>query len=92
MDAVSSTPEDTVAAFRVLFWHVVGSALVSGTFDDFPGSRTDLNGILARSGTTHTHLAAHAPHFGRVDGDELFLRSIDLMINGLRADTPKDNP
>ena len=92
MDAVSSTPEDTVAAFRVLFWHVVGSALVSGTFDDFPGSRTDLNGILARSGTTHTHLAAHAPHFGRVDGDELFLRSIDLLINGLRADTPKDNP
>ena len=92
MDAVSSTPEDTVAAFRVLFWHVVGSALVSGTFDDFPGSRTDLNAILVRPGAAHPHLAAHAAHFGRVDGDELFLHSIDLLIDGLLASIPKDKP
>jgi len=91
MSAISSTREDTVAAFRVLFWHVVGSALVSGAFDDFPGSRTDLGDVFARSGTTHTHLAAHAAHFGRFDGGELFLRSIDLLIDGLLADTPKDN-
>ena len=50
-----------------------------------------LGDVLARSGTTHTHLAAHAAHFGRVDGDEVFLRSIDLLIDGLLADTPKDN-
>jgi len=31
-------------------------------------------------------------YFGRVDGDELFLRSTDLLIAGLLADTPKDNP
>jgi len=92
MSAISSTREDTVDAFRVLFWHVVGSALVSGAFNDFPGSRTDLGDVLARSGTTHTHLAAHAAHFGRFDGGELFLRSIDLLIDGLLADTPKDNP
>lgn len=91
MSAISSTREDTVAAFRVLFWHVVGSALVSGAFNDFPGSRSDLGDVLARSGTTHTHLAAHAAHFGRVDGDEVFLRTIDLLIDGLLADTPKDN-
>ena len=91
MSAISSTREDTVAAFRVLFWHVVGSALVSGAFDDFPGSRTDLGDVFARSGTTHTHLAAHAAHFGRFDRGELFLRSIDLLIDGLLADTPKDN-
>jgi AcrR family transcriptional regulator len=92
MSAISSTREDTVAAFRVLFWHVVGSALVSGAFDDFPGSHAELGDMLARSGTTHTHLAAHAPHFNHVDGDELFLRSTDLLIAGLLADTPKDNP
>ncbi len=92
MSAISSTPENTVAAFRVLFWHVVGSALISGAFDDFPASRTYLGEIFARSGTTHTHLGAHAAHFGRVDGEELFLRSIDLLIDGLLAGTPKDNP
>ncbi|NDH97176.1 MAG: TetR/AcrR family transcriptional regulator [Actinobacteria bacterium] len=92
MSAISSTGEETVAAFRVLFWHVVGSALVSAAFADFPGSRTDLNAILVRPGATHPHLAAHAAHFGRVDGDELFLHSIDLFIDGLLASTPKDNP
>jgi len=92
MSAISSTPENTVAAFRVLFWHVVGSALISGAFDDFPASRTYLGEIFARSGATHTHLGAHAAHFGRVDGEELFLRSIDLLIDGLLAGTPKDNP
>ena len=92
MSAITSTGEDTVAAFRVLFWHVVGSALVSAAFDDFPGSRSHIGDILTGAGTTHTHLAAHAVHFGRVDGDELFLRSTDLLIAGLLADTPKDNP
>ncbi len=92
MSAISSTGEDTVAAFRVLFWHVVGSALVSAAFDDFPGSRSDIGDILTGAGATHTHLATHAAHFGRVDGDELFLRSTDLLIAGLLADTPKDNP
>ncbi len=92
MGAVSSTPEDTVAAFRVLFWHVVGSALVSGAFDNFPGSRTDLSAVLAQSGTTHTRLVAHAAHFGRVDGDELFIQSINLLIDGLLVAAPKDNP
>ena len=92
MSAISSTGEDTVAAFRVLFWHVVGSALVSAAFDDFPGSRSDIGDILTGAGTTHTHLAAHAAHFGRVDGDDLFLRSTDFLIAGLLADTPKDNP
>jgi len=90
MGAVSSTPEDTVAAFRVLFWHIVGSALVSGAFDDFPGSRGDLAAILAESVTTQTHLAAHAAHFGRVDGDKLFIQSIHLLIDGLLVATPKD--
>lgn len=92
MSAISSTPENTVAAFRVLFWHVVGSALVSGAFDDFPASHTYLGEILTRSGTTHTHLGAHAAHFGRVDGEELFLRSVDLLIDGLLAGTSKDKP
>ncbi len=92
MSAITSTGEDTVAAFRVLFWHVVGSALVSAAFDDFPGSRSHIGDILTGAGTTHTHLAAHAVHFGRVDGGELFLRSTDLLIAGLLADTPKDNP
>ena len=92
MSAITSTGEDTVAAFRVLFWHVVGSALVSAAFDDFPGSRSDIGDILTGAGTTHTHLAAYGVYFGRVDGDELFLRSTDLLIAGLLADTPKDNP
>lgn len=90
MGAVSSTPEDTVAAFRVLFWHIVGSALVSGSFDDPPGSRSDLANILAHSGTTQTHLAAHVAHFGRVDGDELFIQSINLLIDGLLVAAPED--
>ena len=51
---------------------------VSAAFDDFPGSRSHIGDILTGAGTTHTHLAAHAVHFGRADGDELFLRSTDL--------------
>ncbi|MEO0494854.1 MAG: helix-turn-helix domain-containing protein [Actinomycetota bacterium] len=92
MAEVTDTPEAAVDAFRIVFWHVVGSALVAGAFDDLPGSRTDLALAFESTGGSHPHLAAHAAHFGPVDGADLFIRTTDLLIGGLAAARPETQP
>lgn len=85
MTDVSNTPAEAVDAFRVLFWHVVGSAYVANTFATMPGSRGGLDAALAQAGDAYPHLVAHAGHFGPVDGDDLFLRTTTQLIAGLQA-------
>ena len=85
MAEVTRTPAEAVDAFRILFWHVVGAALVANTFETMPGSRGGLDTALADAGERYPHLVAHAPHFGPLDGDDLFLRTTTQLIAGLRA-------
>ncbi|MEM9467607.1 MAG: TetR/AcrR family transcriptional regulator [Actinomycetota bacterium] len=85
MAEVYPAPADAVDAFRVLFWHVVGSAFVADALETMPGSRGGLDTALADAGDAYPHLVAHAAHFGPVDGDELFLRTTTELIAGLQA-------
>ena len=85
MSEVCDHPADTVEAFRVLFWHVVGSALVAGTFTTMPGSTGGLDQVLANAGDRYPTMVAHARHFGAVDGDDLFIRTTTVLIEGLRT-------
>lgn len=92
MSRIRSTPDETVEAFRILFWHVVGSALVAGSFPTMPGSQGALPDAFAAQGGAHPHLAAHAGHFGPVDADQLFIRTTRLLVAGLEADAEPIQP
>jgi AcrR family transcriptional regulator len=85
MAEIRTTPADTVEAFRVLFWHVVGSAMVAGSFQTMPGSRGGVATALADAGDAYPHLVDHAAHFGPIDGDEIFRHTTTLLIAGLQA-------
>lgn len=81
---------DAVEAFRQLFWHAVGGALVAGTFDSLPGSRTDLTDAFADL-DAHPHVLDHAAHFGPVDADRLFRSTTRTLATGLAAAAPMEN-
>ena len=80
---------DAVEAFRQLFWHAVGAALVAGSFDSLPGSRTDLTDTFADL-DEHPHVRAHAAHFGPVDADRLFRSTTRTLAAGLAAAAPME--
>lgn len=88
MAAAGYDSVDAVAAFRQLFWHAVGSALVAASFDALPANRIDLRAAFAATG--RQHMAAHADHFGSVDADELFRTTTRNLAAGLAAAAPKD--
>ncbi|MEM8706159.1 MAG: hypothetical protein AAGE98_06850, partial [Actinomycetota bacterium] len=71
--------------FRLLFWHVVGSALVAGAFATLPGSRGGLDTAFAGAGGSYPSVVAHAAHFGPVDRDDLFTQTTAMLIAGLQA-------
>ena len=85
MAELGGTPADTVERFRLLFWHVVGSALVAGSFPTLPGSRGGLDAAFADVGDSYPAVVAHAAHFGPVDRDDLFVHTTTLLIAGLWA-------
>ena len=85
MAQVCAGPDETVEAFRLLFWHVVGSAMIASSFETMPGSRGGLDTALAGAGDAYPHLVAHAAHFGAVDGDDLFHHTTTVLIAGLAA-------
>ena len=80
-----------VQAFRQLFWHAVGGALVAGSFDGLPASRTDLTDSFADI-EAHAHVRAHAPHFGPVDAERLFRSTTQTLAAGLAAAAPTEIP
>lgn len=87
MEAIGYRDEAAVLAFRSLFWHVVGYALVQHNFETFPADASD--GLSSLTGTidasTHPTFARHLPAFGTVDGEALFAHSTQLLVAGLRA-------
>lgn len=76
---------DAVLAFRALFWHTVGFALVQQSFERFPADAP--GGLEHAVGPVDPHtqpvLARHLPWFTAVDGDALFLHSTRLLVTGL---------
>lgn len=80
-----------VEAFRQLFWSAVGAALVEGTFDSLPGSRSDLPEALAAV-DDHPHVHDHAAHFGPVDANRLFRSTARSLAVGLAAAAPLEIP
>ncbi|MEM8707821.1 MAG: TetR/AcrR family transcriptional regulator [Actinomycetota bacterium] len=85
MAELGGSPSETVERFRLLFWHVVGSALVAGSFTTLPGNRGRLDTAFADVGTDYPHVVTHAAHFGPVDRDDLFVHTTTLLIAGLQA-------
>jgi len=75
--------DEAVAAFRQVFWHAVGAALVVSAFDDLPATTTDLVATLAAA-PDHPHVARHAEHFGPVDRDDLFRATTQTLVAGLQ--------
>ncbi|MDG1367265.1 MAG: helix-turn-helix domain containing protein [Acidimicrobiales bacterium] len=80
-----------VESFRQLFWSAVGAALVDGTFDSLPGSRSDLTEALAAV-DDHPHIHDHATHFGPVDANRLFRSTARSLAVGLAAAAPMEIP
>lgn len=77
-----------VEAFRQLFWHTVGGALVAVGFDRLPAASTDLAGTFAASDAHHVR--AHAEHFGPIDAEQLFRSTTRTLAAGLAAAAPKE--
>lgn len=75
--------DHAVAAFRQVFWHAVGGALVAANFTVLPAATTDLVATF-RATTDHPHVAGHADHFGPVDRDDLFRTTTHTLVAGLR--------
>jgi len=71
-----------VDAFRQLFWHAVGGALVASVFPAMPGATSDLPAVFGRA-ERHPVTAAHAVHFGGVERDEVFLAATRSLVAGL---------
>jgi len=86
MGQICDGPAETVKAFRVLFWHVVGSALVAGTVSTLPGTQGGLSEAFAAEGADYPGLGRYAEHFGPVDPEELFAYTTHLLVNRLGAD------
>jgi len=86
MGQIYDGPAETVKAFRVLFWHVVGSALVAGTVSTLPGTQGGLSEAFAAEGADYPGLGRYAEHFGPVDPEELFAYTTHLLVNRLEAD------
>jgi TetR/AcrR family tetracycline transcriptional repressor len=84
MEEAGYREDEAVAAFRVLFWHTVGSALLHHDADDFPANREGgLPGTIDPA--THPSFARLLPHFGTVDADALFIHTTRLLVAGLAA-------
>lgn len=85
---------DAVAAFRALFWHTVGFTRLHHDFAEFPangdGGLTEAVGPLEPE--RHPTFARLLPHFGAVDGDELFEHTTRLLVAGLAAGPDGDGP
>ncbi|MEM9202198.1 MAG: TetR/AcrR family transcriptional regulator [Actinomycetota bacterium] len=84
MGEVHVDDQSTVEAFRVLFWHVVGSALVAASFQTLPGNDHAVAEAFAGVSDDYPHVVAHASSFGPVDADALFVRTTALLVEGLR--------
>lgn len=78
-----------VDAFRQLFWHAVGGALVAGNFDGLPANRADLTDAFAGA-DHHPHVRAHAHHFEPVDAERLFRSTTRTLAAGLAAAAPQE--
>lgn len=78
---------EAVAAFRALFWHTVGFTRLHHDFAEFPangdGGLPDAVGPIEPD--RHPTFARLLPHFGAVDGDELFQHTTRLLVAGLAA-------
>ena len=85
MEEIGYRGDRAVMAFRALFWHTVGFALVHHNFDAFPADHPGgLGGVIdAPDAETHPTFTRHLPSFTRVDGDALFAHTTRLVVAGL---------
>lgn len=90
MEEVGYRDRDAVRAFRAVFWHTVGFALVHHRLDgypaDTPGGLVEATGPVDSS--SHPTFARNLAAFTPVDGDALFVHTTRLLANGLAADAP----
>ena len=93
MEEAGYRGDDTVLAFRSLFWHTVGFALVHNSFDELPANAP--GGLTGRLGavepSTHPTFARHLRSFTAVDDDALFTHTTKLLVAGLLGAAP-DHP
>jgi len=91
MEEIGYRDDDAVLAFRSLFWHTVGFALISNQFDSFPA---DAEGGLHETvgpvdADSHPVFARSMPSFTSVNGDQLFAHTTRLLVAGLLSDAPE---
>ncbi|GEM_PF-1296603 len=86
MEEAGLAGEAAVAAFRVVFWHAVGSALVLAALGDLPANQG--TAIVAALTTTEAseRTARLGPYFGPVDADEQFQYATHCLVTGLASD------
>jgi AcrR family transcriptional regulator len=91
MEEIGYEGADAVLAFRSVFWHTVGFALVDLNIDRFPADRPggleDTVGEIDES--SHPIFHRHLPSFTAVDGDALFTHATRLLVAGLLGDAPQ---
>ena len=93
MTAAGFAEADAVRAFRALFWHAVGAALVHDQISANPVDAVrDALGDLG--GDAVPTFVGLLPHFDGVDADALFDYSTRLLVAGLAGDSnrKKDTP
>ena len=88
MERVGLEGEEAVVAFRVLFWHTVGSALSDSAMRTLSPSST-ASAVRQLDAVEIPAFHRLRGHFGPIDPEELFERTTRALALGLRAGTPR---
>ncbi len=90
MEEIGYRGDGAVLAFRSIFWHTVGFALVDQSVERFPANGPGgLGDLVEIDESTHPNFHRHLSSFTTVDGDHLFSHTTRLLVAGLYGDAAR---